>query len=118
GEGLLGAEEVFVPLREGAGRPLAHVRVPGPEEQEADVPPPLDYAHQCSGTGEWALVQPVHRRPEGSGDRARPQGARRSGRERSTGVRSHRREGEVGARLSVHLITSRENEKLKLVRKL
>src|SRR6476469_6638690 len=41
GEGLLGAEEVFVPLREGAGRPFAHVCVPGPEEQEANVPPPL-----------------------------------------------------------------------------
>ncbi|MHB8468699.1 MAG: TrmH family RNA methyltransferase [Gaiellaceae bacterium] len=49
------------------------------------------------------------------GDRARSQGARRSRRQRPRGVRGGRRAGEGRAR---SLITSRDNERLKLVRKL
>jgi TrmH family RNA methyltransferase len=48
-------------------------------------------------------------------DRARPQGARRPGRQRPGRVRRDRRAGESRAR---QLITSRDNERLKLVRKL
>jgi TrmH family RNA methyltransferase len=48
-------------------------------------------------------------------DRARPQGARRPGRQRPGRVRRDRRAGEGRAR---QLITSRDNERLKLVRKL
>src|SRR5262249_24518822 len=115
GEGLLGAEEVLLPLREGAGRPLAHLRVPRPQEQEAHVPPALDHAHQRGRTGERPLVQPVHRGPEEGGDRARPQGLGRSRRRGSTGLRRDRR---AGQNRSAGLIRSRDNEKLKLVRKL
>src|SRR5439155_17563439 len=71
---------------------------------------------------ERTLVQPVRQRVEEGGHRTRPQGARRSGGQRSAGLRRDRRAGEVGARLrlepQLQLITSRENEKLKLVRKL
>src|ERR687887_369136 len=38
GEGLLGAQEDELPVCEGAGRPLARLRVPRPEGAEADVP--------------------------------------------------------------------------------
>src|SRR5438105_2738154 len=72
GEGLLGPEEVLVPLREGAGRPFAHLRVSRPQEQEADVSAALDHADQRRRPGERTLLQPVHRGAEEGGDRARP----------------------------------------------
>jgi TrmH family RNA methyltransferase len=50
------------------------------------------------------------------GHRARPQGARRPRRQRSGRLRPNRRAGE--GRAGQRLITSRDNEKLKLVRKL
>ena len=62
GEGLLGAQELELQLRQGAGRALARLRLPRPEGEEADVPPALDHAHQRGGARERALVQPVHRR--------------------------------------------------------
>src|SRR5204862_6847648 len=73
--------------------------------------------HQRRCAGERALVQPVHRRPEGGGGRARPQGARRSRDQRSRGLRQARRAGQVCSG-ACRLISSRDNEKLKLVRKL
>src|SRR5207244_7699690 len=79
------------------------------------VPAALDHADQRRRARERALVQPVHRRPEEGGDPARPEGARRSGGRRSTGLRRNRRAGQIR---SPGLITSRENERLKLVRKL
>src|SRR5207244_4387565 len=63
-----------------------------------------------------ALVQPVRQRLHEGGHRARPEGARRPRRQRSRRVRRDRRAGEGCAGES--LITSRDNEKLKLVRKL
>ena len=98
GEGLLGAQEVLVPLREGAGRALAPLRLPRPQEQEADVPAALDHPHQRGRAAERALVQPVHGRAAQGGDPARPQGARRARGERSAGVRRDRAAGEVRAR--------------------
>ena len=38
GEGLLGPQALELPPREGAGRALARLRLPRPQEQEADVP--------------------------------------------------------------------------------
>ena len=52
GEGLLGAQAVELPLREGAGRALARLRLPRPQEQEAHLPPALDHAHQRRGAAD------------------------------------------------------------------
>ena len=98
GEGVLGAQEVLVPLREGAGRALAPLRVPRPQEQEAHVPAALDHPHQRGRAAERALVQPVHGRAAQGGDPARPQGARGARGERPAGVRRDRAAGEVRAR--------------------
>ena len=106
GEGLLGAQEVLVPLREGAGRALAPLRVPRPQEQEAHVPAALDHPHQRGRAAERALVQPVHGRPAQGGDRARPQGARGARGERPAGLRRDRRAGEVRARSVAHRRTN------------
>ena len=97
-KGYWGLKKHELQVREGAGRALALVRVPRPQGQEARVPQALDHAHQRGRTRERALVQPVHRGPEGSRDRARPQGARRSRGQRSGHVRRHRRAGQAGAR--------------------
>ena len=74
------------------------LRVPRPQEQEADVPAAVDHPHQRGGAAERALVQPVHGGAAQGGDPARPQGARRARGERSAGVRRDRRAGEVRAR--------------------
>ena len=76
-KGYCGPQEHALPLREGAGRALARLRLPRPAEQEAELPLALDHPHQRRGPGERALVQPVHRRPAQGRDRARPQVARR-----------------------------------------
>ena len=100
------------------------VRLPRPQGEEADVPVALDRAHQRCRARERPLVQPVHGRREAGGDRARPQVARRPRGLGPAGVRRRRRAGEGRARgrlrlrLSSSLITSRQNEKLRLVRKL
>ena len=117
GEGLLGPQEHRLHVRQGAGRALAHLRLPRPQEPQAQLPPALDHAHQRGCAGERALVQPVHRRPQGGRRRARPEGARRPGGARSGAVREARRAGQ-GRCTSRQLIASRDNEKLKLVRKL
>src|SRR5439155_13380600 len=64
GEGLLGAQEQELPVREGAGRALARLRLSRPQGQEADVPPALDHPHQRRCPAARSLVQPVHRGPE------------------------------------------------------
>src|SRR5581483_4929540 len=99
-EGLLGSQEHELPLREGAGRPLARLRVPRPQEQEACVPAPLDHPDQRRRTRARALVQPVHLGLEGRERRARPQGARRPRRVGSRCIRQARRAGEVRTGLS------------------
>src|SRR4029453_1804375 len=58
GEGLLRAQEVELPLREGAGRALARLRVPRPQGEEADFSVSLDRPHQCRRARERSLVQP------------------------------------------------------------
>ena len=94
------------------------VRVPRPQGAQADVPVPVDHSHQRGLAGERPLVQPVHRRLQGRGDRARSEGAGRSRGRRPGGVRDGRRAGEGRARDREDLITSAANERLKLVRKL
>src|SRR3954471_8431775 len=75
----------------------------------------MDHADQRRRPRERALVQPVRARLLEGGDRARPEGARRPRLQRPRCVRLDRRAGESRAR---QLITSRDNERLKLVRKL
>src|SRR5947208_10162380 len=67
GEGLLGAQEPLLPLRQGAGRALARLRLPRPQGEEADVPAALDHPDQRRRAAARPLVQPVHRRAEGGG---------------------------------------------------
>src|SRR4029079_13654430 len=64
---------------------------------------------------ERPLVQPVRARLLEGGDRARPEGARRPRCVRSARVLGERRAGKSRA---ASLITSHDNERLKLVRKL
>ena len=97
-EGLLGAQEVELQVREGAGRALARLRLPRPQGSQARVPQALDHAHQRRSARERPLVQPVHGRSEGRERRARPEGAGRSRGQRSGEVRRDRRAGQVGAR--------------------
>src|SRR6188472_1567749 len=136
GQGVLRPQEHALPLREGAGRALARLRVPRPSEQEADAPVAVDRADQRGGPRERALVQPVHERRAQGRDRARPEVARRPRGRRPRGVRGRRRAGEgcAGRRgegrvtpdrapqvTSCNLrpvITSRDNATLTLVRKL
>ena len=98
GQGLLRPQEHALPLREGAGRALARLRLPRPQEQEADAPFALDRADQRGRSRERPLVQPVHERRAQGRDRARPQVARRSRRHRPRRVRARRRAGEGRAR--------------------
>ena len=93
-KGYWGLKSSQLPLREGAGRALARLRLPRPQEQEADVPAALDHPHQRGRTGRGPLVQPVRARLHQGRDRARPQGARRPRRERPRRVRQDRRAGE------------------------
>ena len=75
-KGYYGRKKSSYKLREGAGRPLARVRVPRPEGQEAHVPLALDRADQRGRARERALVQPLHGGRAAGGHRARPQVAR------------------------------------------
>ena len=123
GEGLLGPQEVELQAREGAGRPFARLRVPRPEGQEAHVPLALDRADQRGGACERALVQPVHgRRAPGrasSSTASRSPTSRSRTRRRSPWSRSARRpRSSPNRRQPENLIESRQNEKLRLVRKL
>src|SRR5471030_1276032 len=54
----------------------------------------MDHAHQRRRPPQRALVQPVHRGPQGGEYRARPEGARRPGDQRSGEVQRDRRAGE------------------------
>ena len=76
-KGYWGLKNSHYTLREGAGRALARLRLPRPQEQEAHVPAPLDRPHQRRGAAERPLVQPVHVGRAQGRDRARPQVARR-----------------------------------------
>src|SRR5205823_9680438 len=58
GEGLLGAQALDLPAREGAGRALARLRLSRPEGPQARFPPALDHADQRRRTAERPLVQP------------------------------------------------------------
>ena len=73
------------------------VRLPRPQGPQARVPQALDHAHQRRRPRERAVVQPVHRGAEGSRDRARPEGARRSRGRRPGEVRRDGRAGESRA---------------------
>ena len=97
GQGLLGPQEHELHVREGAGRALARLRLPRPQEPQARVPAALDHPDQRRRAGARALVQPVHRGPEGGERRARPEGARRPRGQRPGGVRQARRAGQGGA---------------------
>ena len=97
-KGYWGLKSTQLQVREGAGRALARLRLPRPQGPEARVPPALDHAHQRGRARERALVQPVHRGPEGRERRARPEGARRPRRQRPGRVRRDRRAGQGGAR--------------------
>ena len=97
-KGYWGLKKSLVPVREGAGRALASLRVPRPQEQEAHVPAALDHPDQRGGAAERDVVQPVHVRAAQGRDPARPQGARRARGERPAGVRRDRRAGEGRAR--------------------
>ena len=59
---LLGAQALELPPREGAGRALARLRLPRPQDEEADDAAALDHPHQRSRAPARPLVQPVHRR--------------------------------------------------------
>ena len=78
----------------------------------------LDHADQRRRARERALVQPVRQRLLEGRHRARPQGARGPRGQRSRPRSRDRRAGEGRARVDRRLITSRDNERLKLVRKL
>ena len=80
---LLGPQALQLPARQGAGRALARLRLPRPQEQEAHLPAALDHAHQRGRAARGALVQPVRLRAAQGRDPARPQGARRPRGERS-----------------------------------
>src|SRR5471030_63754 len=54
----------------------------------------MDHAHQRRRPPQRALVQPVHRGPQGGEHRARPEGARRPGDQRPGEVQRDRRAGE------------------------
>ena len=97
-KGYWGLKIQELPAREGAGRPLAQVRLPRPQGPEARHAAPLDHPHQRRRAAARALVQPVHRRLQEGGDRARPQGAGRPRRQRPRRLRRDRRAGQVGAR--------------------
>ena len=77
-EGLLGPQEVELQVREEqVERSLVYAYIDRKTPQ-ARVPPALDHAHQRRCAHQRALVQPVHRGPQGGGHQARPQGARGS----------------------------------------
>src|SRR5437773_216777 len=59
GPRLLGPQALELQARQGAARPLALVRLPRPEEQEAHVPPPLDHADQRGRAAGGHVVQPA-----------------------------------------------------------
>ena len=97
-KGYWGLKSIELHLREGAGRALAHLRLPRPQEPQARVPAALDHPHQRRRARARALVQPVHLRSEGGRRRARPEGARRPRGPRPGEVRQARRAGQGGAR--------------------
>ena len=75
--GYWGLKHSSYKLREGAGREVAHVRLPRPQDEEADAAAALDRADQRRRAPARPLLQPVHLGPQEGGDRARPQDPRR-----------------------------------------
>ena len=91
-KGLLRPQEHALPLREGAGRALAGLRVPTGATASGTSARSGSSASTRGRARERALLQPVHeRRPQG-GDRARPQVARRPRRRRPGSVHGGRGE--------------------------
>ena len=71
-----------VPQGQGAGHPLAGLRLPRPQEAQGRLPSALDPADQRRGPRQRHDLQPVHPGPEGRRCRGRPPDARRARRQR------------------------------------
>ena len=101
GEGLLGAQEVELQVREGAGRALARLRLPRPARTRSATFRQLwivriNAAARANGMSYNQFISGLHK----AGHRARPQGPRRPGRDRPGGLHGDRRAGQGGARVA------------------